>query len=165
MGAGVTIIAQPLDHPRSRQEVAQAAATGSGTVTRSIRVTKPGKDASVTAMLEEPSSPPAWLPKLLQEDFPERDEHNIIGPSALIRFAQACAALPLQTPQPFFNVGDDATLGAEWDIGLCHIAIQVGNDPAVDALYVEVNDREIGEIPLNGNERVPASIMAQILAG
>jgi hypothetical protein len=140
-------------------------ANGSGTVTRGIRITDPGSDASVTAMLGDPSTPPRWLPSLLQTELPARDEHGLLKFDALIKFANACAALPIRTPKPFFTVGDDATISAEWDIGEVNVTIQVGNHADEDWLYVEDRGREIGEIPLTAqNVKVFLSIMRSILS-
>jgi hypothetical protein len=61
------------------------------------------------------------------------------------------------------SVGDDATLGAEWDIGRFHIEFQVGNDPEVDAIIFEVDGGDINELPLGGNARLLSIIMAQIV--
>ena len=49
--------------------------------------------------------------------------------------------LPESTPAPFVGVGDDATVGLEWDINHGHVELQVGNDPVVDSGIVEVGDQ------------------------
>jgi len=82
---------------------------------------------------------------------------------ALVRFARACAELPFRTPKPRFNVGDDATIGAEWDIGRYHVEIQVGNDISVDSIVFEVDKGDPDEIPLAGNVPFLTEIMSIVL--
>jgi hypothetical protein len=61
-------------------------------------------------------------------------------------------------------VGDDATLGAEWDIGPFHVEIQVGNNPAVDSIVFEVEGGEVSELPLEGNMSTFAVVMSEIMS-
>ncbi|MGH3569456.1 MAG: hypothetical protein ACRDRH_26255 [Pseudonocardia sp.] len=108
--------------------------------------------------------PPLWIEHVVRYELPARDEFGLIHLETLVRFAQTCSALPALTPRPFVDVGDDATLGAEWDIGLFHVEIQVGNNPDVDSIVFEVNGGEASEIPLAGNVRALAAVMSRILS-
>lgn len=125
-------------------DVAIASANGSGTLLdpKQIRISRPGPDASISTLLRPEQHPPAWVERLVREEIPAKDDYGLIKLEALVRFAQACSALPNQTPKPYLGVGDDATIGAEWDIGRYHIGIQVGNDPAVDSIIFEVDRGE-----------------------
>lgn len=104
--------------------------------------------------------PPAWVEQLVREEIPAKDDHGLIRVETRVRFAQTCSALPNQTPKPYFGVGDDATIGAEWDIGRYHIGIQVGNNPAVDSIIFEV-DR--GEPEESDNVGILPALMLSIL--
>ncbi|MDQ4032247.1 MAG: hypothetical protein M3332_08255 [Actinomycetota bacterium] len=142
-----------------------AAANGSGTLARQVRVVSPlGPDASVSTLLTRGERPPAWLQRLVLEDLPTADELGIIHTDTLVRFARACAVLPARTPKPYFNIGDDATIGAEWDLDPFHVEIQVGNNAAVDSILLEADDRDPKEIPLAENLGVLALIMSNIVA-
>ncbi|MCA1604439.1 MAG: hypothetical protein LC775_02930 [Acidobacteria bacterium] len=162
----MTLSAEAGRTPLNAQDVALAAANGSGTLTRQIRVSRPGPDASISTLLSGGEQrPPAWVEKLVQEELPSADDLGHIKLDTLVRFARACAVLPARTPKPYFNVGDDATIGAEWDLGRYHVEIQVGNNSAVDSIVLEVDKGEPDEIPLAGNLGVLASIMSQIVNG
>jgi len=94
-----------------------------------------------------------------------KDDYGLISLDALARFAQVCTTLPHQTPKPYYGVGDDATIGAEWDLGRYHVEIQVGNNPAVDSIVLEVDRGEPKELPLEGNMPILAALMSSILRG
>ncbi len=149
---------------RSRREAAIAAAEGSGTVARSVRVTRTGQDESVSTLVGGLARPPLWIEQVVQDELPARDEFGLIHLETLVRFAQACSVLPTLTPKPFVDVGDDATLGAEWDIGPFHVEIQVGNNPAVDSIVFEVDGGEVSELPLEGNLGTFAAVMSKIMS-
>lgn len=143
-----------------------ASAEGSGTVVRSIRVTPTSQDDSVSTLVEtqvQASTPPTWIEDLVQQRIPSKDEHGLIHLQTLIRFARACSVLPAATPKPFVDVGDDATVGAEWDLGVFHLEIQVGNNSDVDSIVFEADGGDINEIPLSGNLGTLAAVMTQIL--
>lgn len=159
----MTILAEPVRAPLNAQEAALAAANGSGTLTRHIRVSRPGPDASISTLLESGIRPPAWVGKLVLEEIPRVDELGLMRLDALVRFARACAELPFRTPKPRFNVGDDATIGAEWDIGRYHVEIQVGNDSSVDSIVFEVDKGDPDEIPLAGNVPFLTEILSIVL--
>jgi hypothetical protein len=146
----------------SSTDAAIASANGSGTLLdpKHIRISRPGPDASVSTLLGSEQHPPAWVEQLVLEEIPAKDDYGLIRVETLVRFAQACSALPHQTPKPYYSVGDDATIGAEWDLGRFHIGIQVGNDPAVDSIIFEV-DR--GEPEESGNIEILPALMASIL--
>ncbi len=148
----------------SPREAAFAAATGSGTVGRSVRVTRTGQDESVSTLVGGVTGPPLWIEHVVQYELPARDEFGLIHLETLVRFAQTCSALPALTPRPFVDVGDDATLGAEWDIGPFHVEIQVGNNRDLDSIVFEVDGGEVSEIPLAGNDRALAAVMSRILS-
>lgn len=153
-------------HKLSRRQVAFASAEGSGTVVRSIRVTPTSQDDSVSTLVEmqvQAAMPPAWIEELVQQQIPAKDEHGLIQLQTLVRFARACSALPAATPRPFVDVGDDATVGAEWDLGPFHLEVQVGNNSDVDSIVFEVDGGDITEIPLNGNLGTLAAVMTQIV--
>lgn len=147
----------------SRREAAIASAEGSGTVIRSVRVTQTGQDESVSTLVGSVARPPSWIEDIVQYELPARDDHGLINLETLVRFAQACAVLPTSTPRPFVDVGDDATIGAEWDIGPFHVEIQLGNDSAVDGIVFEIDRGEAHELPLQGNKNVLARIMSRIV--
>jgi hypothetical protein len=152
--------------PLNRRQAAIAAAEGSGTVIRSIRVTPTGQDESVSTLVEmqtQASMPPAWIEEVVQQQIPAKDEHGLIRLETLIRFARACSVLPSTTPRPFIDVGDDSTIGAECDLGPFHLEIQVGNNPDVDSIVFEVDEGDISEIPLQGNLRPLSALMTQIV--
>ncbi len=161
----MTILAEAGPAPRSAQDVGLAAANGSGTLTRQVRVSRPGPDASVSSLLAGGERPPAWLQRLVLEDVPAADDLGIIHTDTLVRFARTCAVLPARTPKPYLNVGDDATVGAEWDLGRFHIELQVGNNAVVDSILLEIDGGEPEEIPLAGNLGVLALVMSKIVAG
>lgn len=104
------------------------------------------------------------MQRLILQDIPAADELGIITVDALVRFARACAVLPQQTPKPFFNIGDDETIGAEWDLAPFHIEIQVGNDDSDDAILFEIADEEPVEIPLGKNLVALAAVMKNIIS-
>jgi hypothetical protein len=158
----VTTLVQSTVQSRSRREAAIAAAGGSGTVARSVRVTRTGQDESVSTLVGGLARPPLWIEQVIQEELPTRDEFGLIHLETLVRFALACSFLPTLTPKPFVDVGDDATLGAEWDIGPFHVEIQVGNNPAVDSLVFEVEGGEVSELPLEGNISTFVMVMSEI---
>ena len=149
---------------RSRCEAAIAAAGGSGTVTHSVRVTRTGQDESVSTLVGGPARPPLWIEQVVQEELPTRDVFGLIHLETLVRFVQACAVLPTLTPKPFVDVGDDATVGAEWDIGPFHAEIQIGNNPAVDSIVFETEGGEVSELPLKGNMSTFAVVMSEIMS-
>ncbi len=146
-------------------EAAIASANGSGTLPKQIRISLPGPDASVSTLLGRGQRPPTWVQRLVQEEIPTKDDYGLIGLDALARFAQACSTLPYRTPKPYYGVGDDATIGAEWDLGRFHVEIQVGNNPAVDSIVFEVDRGEPRELPLEGNIPLLAGLMSRILHG
>lgn len=146
------------------REAAFAAATGSGTVGRSVRVTHTGQDESVSTLVGGVAGPPLWIEHVVQYELPARDEFGLIHLETLVRFAQTCSALPTLTPRPFVDVGDDATLGAAWDIGPFHVEIQVGNNRDLDSIVFEVDGGEVSEIPLAGNDHTLAAVMSRILS-
>lgn len=150
--------------PRSRRDAAIAAAEGSGTVAHRVRVTRTGQDESVSTLAGGLARPPLWIEQVVQEELPARDEFGLIHLETLVRFALACSVLPTLTPKPFVDVGDDATLGAEWDIGPFHLEIQVGNNPTVDSIVFEVGDGEVSELPLEGNLGTFAAVMSKIMS-
>lgn len=162
-GALVTILADTRHVTLGPGSRALAAANGSGTLPHGIRVSRPGLDASVSTLLSSNRQPPAWLEKLVQDDIPRTDDLGVITLETLVRFARVCSALPAHTPKPYYGVGDDATIGVEWDLGRFHIEIQVGNNPAVDAILFEVAEGEPNELPLEGNIGALAVIMARIV--
>lgn len=143
-------------------DVAIASANGSGTLLdpKQIRISRPGPDASVSTLLRPEQHPPAWVERLVREEIPAKDDYGLIKLETLVRFAQACSALPDRTPKPYYGVGDDATIGAEWDIGQFHVGIQVGNDPALDSIIFEV-DR--GEPEESDNVGILPALMLSIL--
>jgi hypothetical protein len=143
-------------------DVAIASANGSGTLLdpRQIRISRPGPHASVSTLLGPEQYPPAWVGPLVREGIPAKDDYGLIRLETLVRFAQACSALPNQTPEPYYGVGDDGTIGAEWDIGQFHIGIQIGNDPTVDSIIFEV-DR--GEPEESDNVGILPALMLSIL--
>jgi len=143
-------------------DVAIASANGSGTLLdpKQIRISRPGPDASVSTLLIPEQHPPAWVERLVREEIPAKDDYGLIKLETLVRFAQACSALPDRTPKPYYGVGDDATIGAEWDIGQFHVGIQVGNDPALDSIIFEV-DR--GEPEESDNVGILPDLMLSIL--
>lgn len=156
----------PRHRQLNRRQAAFASAEGSGTVVRSIRVAPTSQDESVSTLVEmqvQAAMPPAWIEELFQQQIPSKDEHGLIQLQALIRFARACSVLPAATPWPFVDVGDDATIGAEWDLGPFHLELQVGNNSDVDSIVFEVDGGALTEIPLKGNLRTLAAVMAQIL--
>jgi hypothetical protein len=146
-------------------DAAIASANGSGTLLdpKQIRISRPGPDASVSTLLGPEQHPPAWVERLVLEEIPTKDDYGLIRLETLVRFAQACSALPNRTPKPYYGVGDDATIGAEWDIGRYHVGIQVGNDPAVDSIVFEIDRGEPEESSLEGNVEVLAALMSSIL--
>lgn len=159
----MTIISDHGHVPQNAGDSALAAANGSGTLPHGIRVSRPGPDASASTLLSGSHKPPAWLKKLIQEDLPRVDDLGIIKLETLVRFARVCSALPARTPKPYYDVGDDATIGAEWDLGRFHIEIQVGNNPSVDSILFEVDEGEPNEFPLEGNLGVLSVIMARVV--
>jgi hypothetical protein len=160
----VTILAETeLAGPNST-DAAIASANGSGTLPQQIRiVSRVGSDASVSTLLSHGQHPPAWVGRLVQEGIPEKDDYGLIQLDTRIRFAQVCSALPPQTPEPYYGVGDDGTIGAEWDLGRFHVGIQVGNNPAVDSMILEVDRGEPDELPLEGGVQIFAAVMSRIL--
>jgi hypothetical protein len=158
------VLAQGYRRAQSQTEAAIASANGSGTLPKEIRIATPGPDAAVSTLLSRGQRPPAWLQSLVSEEVPAKDDYGLLNHDALIRFAQTCALLPDSLPKPYYGVGDDATIGVEWDLGRYHIEIQVGVDPAVDSILFEVDGGEPQEFPLEGNERVLAEVLSKILA-
>jgi hypothetical protein len=143
-------------------DAAIASANGSGTLLdpKHIRISRPGPDASVSTLLGPEQHPPAWVEQLVLEEIPANDDYGLIWLETLVRFAQVCSALPEQTPKPYCGVGDDATISAEWDLGRYHIGIQVGNDPTVDSIILEVDREEPEE---SSNVGILPALMLSIL--
>jgi hypothetical protein len=160
----VTLLAETeLAGPNST-DAAIASANGAGTLPQQIRiVSRVGPDASVSTLLSRGQHPPAWIERLVQEEIPAKDDYGLIELGTRIRFAQVCSALPHRTPAPYYGVGDDGTIGAEWDLGRFHIGIQVGNNPAVDSMILEVDRGEPEELPLEGGVRIFVALMSRIL--
>jgi hypothetical protein len=161
----VTLLAESEQTAPNSTDAAIASANGSGTLPkqRQIRISRPGPDASVSTLLGRGQRPPAWVERLVLEEVPTKDDYGLISLDALARFAQACSTLPNQTPKPYYGVGDDATIGVEWDLGRFHVEIQVGNNPAVDSIVFEVDKGEPEELPLQGNVPILAALMSRIL--
>jgi hypothetical protein len=158
------LLAQGYRPAQSPTEAAIASANGSGTLPKEIRIAIPGPDAAVSTLLSRGQRPPAWLQRLILEEIPAKDDYGLLTLDALIRFARTCALFPDSLPKPYYGVGDDATIGAEWDLGRYHVEIQVGVDPAVDSILFEVDGGQPEEFPLEGNVRVLAEAMSRILA-
>lgn len=146
----------------SSQTDAIASANGSGTVARYIQVSRPGPDASVSTLLAAGRVPPSWVERVVTEEVPAKDELSLIRTETLVRFARTCLALPSRTPKPYVGVGDDATIGAEWDLGRYHVEFQVGNNADVDSIIVEIGGGEPDEIPLDGNVGVLIAVMSYL---
>ena len=142
-----------------------AIASANGSRTLQIQISRPGPDVSVSTLLSGGLRPPAWVERLVLEEIPARDDYGLIKLDTLARFARVCSALPSRTPKPYYNVGDDATVGVEWDLGRFHLEIQVGNDPAVDAIVYEVDEGEPEELPLEGNVGILTFLMSKIVNG
>lgn len=150
---------------RNSTDSAIASANGSRTLPKQIRISKPGPDASVSTLLNG-QQPPVWVERLVLEEIPARDDYCLLTLETLVRFARVCSALPRQTPKPFYGVGDDATIGAEWDLGRFHVEIQVGNKSEMDAIVFEIDDgSEPKELPLEGNVGALVVLMSRILRG
>jgi hypothetical protein len=145
-------------------DAAIASANGSSTLPKQVRISRPGPDASVGTLLGPGQHPPAWLERMVQEEIPAKDDYGSIEVDTLVRFAQVCSALPNRTPKPYYGVGDDATIGVEWDLGRFHVEIQVGNNPAVDSIVFEIDRGEPEEAPLKGNVGTLAALMSRILS-
>jgi len=160
----MTVLAEMEEASQSPAVLAIESANGSGTLTTHIHVARPGAEASVSTLLGAGQRPPSWVQRLILEDIPARDEYGLLGLDALVRFARACLALPERTPKPYYGVGDDATIGVEWDLGRYHLELQVGNNSAVDTIVLEVDGGEVSELPLAGNIYVLAWIMAMIIS-
>jgi len=161
----VTLLAESERTAPNSTDAAIASANGSGTLPKQIRISRPGPDASVSTLLGRGQHPPTWVERLVLEEIPMKDDYGLISLDALARFAQVCTTLPHQTPKPYYGVGDDATIGAEWDLGRYHVEIQVGNNPAVDSIVLEVDRGEPKELPLEGNMPILAALMSSILRG
>jgi len=159
----VTLFAGSERTAQNSTDVAIASADGSRTLPRQIRISRPGPDASVSTILSDGQRPPAWVERLVLEEIPARDDRGLIKLDALVRFARVCSVLPSRTPKPYYGVGDDATIGVEWDLGRFHLEIQVGNDPAVDAIVYEVDEGEPEELPLEGNVGILTFLMSRIV--
>jgi len=159
----VTLLAESERIAPNSTDAAIASANGSGTLTKQIRISRPGPDASVSTLLNRGQRPPAWVEELVLEEIPRKDDYGLIGLDTLARFAQICSTLPHHTPKPYYGVGDDATIGAEWDLGRFHVEIQVGNNPAMNSIVFEIDGGEPEELPLEGNVRLLAALMSRIL--
>jgi hypothetical protein len=160
----VTLLAESERTTPNSTDVAIASANGSGTLPKQIRISRPGPDASVSTLVGRGERPPAWVERLVLEEIPTKDDYGLISLETLARFAQACSTLPDRTPKPYYGVGDDATIGAEWDLGRFHVEIQVGNNSAVDSIVFEVDEGEPKELPLEGNVRTLSALMSRLLS-
>ncbi|MGH3788354.1 MAG: hypothetical protein ACRDRG_17820 [Pseudonocardiaceae bacterium] len=109
--------------------------------------------------------PPKWVERLVREEIPAQDDYGLLKLETLVRFAQVCSLLPQQTPKPLFGVGDDATIGAEWDLGRFHLEIQVGNKSELDSIVFEEDGGAPRELPLEGNVGTLVIVMAAIIRG
>ena len=160
----MTVLAESEPIAPNSTDAAIDSANGSGTLPTQIRRSRPGPDASVSTLLSCRHHPPAWLERLVLEEIPTKDDYGLIRLDTLARFARICSTLPNWTPKPYYGVGDDATIGAEWDLGRFHVEIQVGNNPVVDSIVFEVDKGEPEELPLEGNVRILAALMSRILS-
>lgn len=160
----MTLLAESDRTELNSTDSAIASADGSRTLPRQIRISRPGPDASVSSLLHS-QRPPGWVQRLVLEEIPAQDDYGLLKLETLVRFAQVCSLLPQQTPKPFFGVGDDATIGAEWDLGRFHVEIQIGNKPELDAIVFEVDEGEPEELPLEGNVGTLAIVMSRIVHG
>jgi hypothetical protein len=159
----MSLLAESEQTAPTSADAAIASANGSGTLLRRIRISRPGPDASVSTLLSPGQHPPIWVERLVQEEIPAEDDYGLISLDARARFARACSRLPDRTPKPYYGVGDDATIGAEWDLGRFHVEIQVGTNPTVDSIVFEVDEGEPIELPLEGNVGIFAALMSRIL--
>lgn len=159
----MTLIAENEQTAQNSTDAAIASANGSRTLPKQIRISRPGPDASVSTILHGGQAAPTWVQRLVLEEIPARDDFGLIELDTMVRFAQACSALPNRTPKPYYGVGDDATIGVEWDIGRFHVELQVGNDPTMDAIVYEVDEGEPEELPLEGNVGILTLLMSRIV--
>lgn len=159
----MTLIAENEQAAQNSTDAAIASANGSRTLPKQIRISRPGPDASVSTILHGGQATPTWVQRLVLEEIPARDDFGLIKLDTLVRFARACSALPNRTPKPYYGVGDDATIGVEWDIGRFHIELQVGNDPTMDTIVYEVDEGEPEELPLEGNVGILTLLMSRIV--
>lgn len=158
-----------LEPGHEQQPRAFRTAAGSASVRRDIRLTSAGSwEGPITTLQSQhgPVRTPLWLAWLINEEVPRRDRSRLISSEAMRRLIRYCSSLPENTPRPFAGVGDDATVGLEWDFVHGHIEIQVGNNSEVDSGIVETDyDDQLVEFPLNDRVTEPlARVFTALIA-
>ena len=132
--------------------------TRTQTVGRNLRVLDAGAVTSTMSTLSNRSMPPAWIGSVVDEAS-KRDRDGLLAVRTLVKLAQFLVALPSNAPRPIVGVGDDETVGLEWDLTYHHLEVQVGNAADDDQLLIEdtAADESV-ELQMEGN-RVLFSIM------
>ncbi|MGH3623482.1 MAG: hypothetical protein ACRDQ5_17070 [Sciscionella sp.] len=142
---------EPVFPPTSELPFESSFSSGALDSSASIHRTRAigaGLPRSISTTLAESSSPPPWLNRILDE-VRLYDEDFILSPRTVQRLVAAIVQLPTKTARPEVGVGDDGTIGLEWDFNDVHLEIYVSNEPSEDELIVDVDGSpEIIEVPL-----------------
>jgi hypothetical protein len=146
--------------PSARGSISFAAETH--TVGRRIRVLNPDSSSSISTILSN-RRPPRWIQNVMTK-IQERDVEGVLSDRTVIRLAEFLAAVPASIPQPYIAVGDDETVGVEWDFPRYHVELQFGNDRHADEGLLEALDGSLSEeFTLEGN-RAKFAILLRLAA-
>jgi len=118
------------------------------TTVHGIRSIDVGAARETSTTLAGVSRPPVWLGDVLNE-VRRLDKDSALNPVTVRRMVQALIQLPKRSAKPEVGVGDDGSVGLEWDFDDAHVEIYLSNDDDDDAFIVDTDaEDDVIEVPL-----------------
>src|SRR5262249_19491 len=125
LGAAMTSVALPMGTPSS--------GSSGATLLQTLRPLLRPRGSSVSTLLATGDRRPAWLPGVIAQLADMGESADFVDESALRRGVRFLAGLPEAMPEPFVAIGDDGSVGAEWEHAAGHLYVTFSQ--AADEVY------------------------------
>jgi hypothetical protein len=91
------------------------------------------RGSSVSTLLAREDRRPAWLPGVIAQLESMGESAEFVDEPALRRSVQFLAGVPEAMPEPVVAIGDDGSVGAEWEYAAGHLYLTFSQ--AADEVY------------------------------
>jgi hypothetical protein len=85
-----------------------------------------------------------------------------IAPETVTHFVRWLVRLPVGLPEPFIAIGDDGSIGAEWDVGDNNLYVTFDHDAT--EVYFASDEGDEWEATLDAADKVQSAMRAIVLA-